>query len=120
MLAAADLMEHITANEVAPGSALVVSSRQPIAISALPSQNGLSHFRFLDKGSVPDVRVERDIGAPPRVIREVADHIRQEMIHPELRRRYGLRPCLMKLLCGASGSGKTLASRASTASRTKS
>ncbi len=61
---------------------------------------------------MPDVIVERDIGSPPRVIRDVADHIRQELLCPGLRRRFQLRPCLMRLLCGVSGCGKTLAVQA--------
>jgi ATP-dependent 26S proteasome regulatory subunit len=112
VLAAADLIEAIDSGKVPPGSAIVLNSRQTIGISALPSQDGLSHFRFLDKGPVPDVRVERDIGSPPKVIHQVAKHIREEMTRPELRRRFRLRPCLMKLLCGVSGSGKTLAVQA--------
>jgi ATP-dependent 26S proteasome regulatory subunit len=112
VLGAADLMERITSGEVPPGSAVVLSPRLPVAITALPPVNGLANFRFLDKGPPPDVRVERDIGAPPRVIREVEDHLRQEMTCPDLRRRYRLRRCLMKLLCGVSGSGKTLAVQA--------
>ena len=109
VLGSAGLMEQITSGAVPAGSAIVLNSRLPVALNALPAPDGLSHFRFLDKGPVPDVRVERDIGAPPRVIREVADHIRQEMTCSDLRRRYRLRRCLMKLLCGVSGSGKTLA-----------
>jgi len=112
VLAAAGLIEEIDSGKVSPGSAIVLNSRQTIGISALPSQSGLAHFRFLDKGPVPDVLVERDVGSPPRVIREVAEHILAEMTHPELRRRFRLRPCLMKLLCGVSGSGKTLAVQA--------
>jgi ATP-dependent 26S proteasome regulatory subunit len=112
VLATAGLMERITSGEVPPGSAVVLNARLPLAIHALPAADGLSHFRFLDKGPVPDVRVDRDIGAPPRVILEVAEHIRQEMTCSSLRRRYRLRRCLMKLLCGVSGSGKTLAVQA--------
>ena len=112
VLASAGLIEEINSGQVSPGSAVVLNSGQKMAIAAVPGQNGLSHYRFLDKGPVPEVSVERDIGSPPQVIREVADHIRQEMTRPELRRRYRLRPCLMKLLCGVSGSGKTLAVQA--------
>ena len=112
ILAPAGLIEDINSGQVPLGSPIVLNSRQSIAIGGLPIQDGFSHFRFLDKGPVPDVSVERDVGAPPRVIREVGEHIREEMLCPELRRRYRLRPCLMKLLCGVSGSGKTLAVQA--------
>ncbi|HOX57299.1 MAG TPA: ATP-binding protein [Candidatus Paceibacterota bacterium] len=110
--AAAGLIDDVDAGKVTPGSAIVLGSRQTIGLAALPNQDRLANFRFLDKGPVPDVLVERDIGCPPKVIREVAEHIRQEMTQPELRRRFRLRPCLMKLLCGVSGSGKTLAVQA--------
>ena len=112
VLAAAGLIDEIDAGQVTPGAAILLNSRQTIGMSALPSQNGISDFRFLDKGPVPDVVVERDIGSPPRVIGQVAEHIQQEMTHPEQRRRFRLRPCLMKMLCGVSGSGKTLAVQA--------
>jgi ATP-dependent 26S proteasome regulatory subunit len=112
VFASAALVDEINSGQVTPGASIVLDSRERLGISALPHQDGLSHYRFLDKGPVPDVVVERDIGSPPRVIREVAEHIRQEMTNPELRRRFRLRPCLMKLLCGVSGSGKTLAVQA--------
>jgi ATP-dependent 26S proteasome regulatory subunit len=112
VIAPADLMDQVAAGEVQPGASVVLNSRQGMAVAVLPAQDGLSHFRFLDKTAVPDVMVERDIGAPPKLIREVADHIRDELLRPETRRRYRLRPCLMKILCGVSGSGKTLAIQA--------
>lgn len=55
---------------------------------------------------------ERDVGAPPPCIEDVTSHIRLEMMRPDLGRKYGLRRCVMKLLCGVSGSGKTLATQA--------
>jgi SpoVK/Ycf46/Vps4 family AAA+-type ATPase len=38
----------------------------------------------------------------------VERHIREEMLRPELRRKFRLRPCITALLEGVSGSGKTL------------
>jgi len=108
-LAAQNLMDQIKEGSVAPGASLVVSVRRSLALSAVPPENGLSHYRFLDKGPVPDIRVERDIGAPPKCIEEVTRHVRLELTRPQLRRRYRLRRCLTKLLCGVSGTGKTLA-----------
>lgn len=112
VLAAENLMGKIKAGEVLPGADLVFGPRLGIAFGALPSRDGLSHFKFLEKGGVPEVRVERDIGAPPKVIAEAAAHLRQELTKPEARRRYNLRRCTTKLLCGVSGSGKTLAIQA--------
>jgi SpoVK/Ycf46/Vps4 family AAA+-type ATPase len=50
--------------------------------------------------------------APPAVIEELGTLIRQELTHPELRRRYRLPRCVMRLFAGVSGSGKTLAIQA--------
>lgn len=108
-LAAQRLMDEINAGRVSPGSALIVSARRSLAISAVPPQDGFSHYRFLDRGLVPNVSVEEHIGAPPRCINEVADHVRAELYHPEVHRQYKLRRCLTKLLCGVSGTGKSLA-----------
>jgi len=75
----------------------------------LPPQDSLAHYRYLLKLPPPDVRVERDIGAPPAFIDELTEFVRIEMTTPDLRRRYRLRRSVMKLLSGVSGSGKTLA-----------
>jgi ATP-dependent 26S proteasome regulatory subunit len=112
VLAPASLMSEITEGKVPSGSTLVLNLRQGMALGSLPKPDGFSHFQFLDKGPVPDVVVERDIGSPPKVIKEVANHIRQEMCAPEVRRRMRLRSCLMRILTGVSGSGKTLAVQA--------
>jgi hypothetical protein len=60
-LAAQDLMDQINTGQVAPGATLVVSAKQGIAYAVLPPKDGLSHYRFLVKGRVPDVIVERNI-----------------------------------------------------------
>ena len=108
-IASQELSDGVNAGAVEPGSSLVVNTRQAVAYAVLPKQDQLSHWRYLAKEPVPDVRVERDIGAPPRCIAELTELIRLEMTQPELRRRYKLRRCVMKLLSGVSGSGKTLA-----------
>lgn len=106
------LMKKIKAGLVSPGDSLIVGSNGNVARSALPKEDSLSYCRFLDRGSIPDVVVGRDIGSPPKVIDVVAKHVREEMTRPELRRRFRLRPCITRLLCGVSGSGKTLAVQA--------
>lgn len=113
ILAGPDLMKQIEKGEVPAGTMLIVGCGGRIATMALPPEDkGADNFRFLDRGKVPDIIVERDIGAPPRVIGEVATHIREEMMRPEKRRRFKLRPCKTWLLEGVSGSGKTLAKQA--------
>jgi ATP-dependent 26S proteasome regulatory subunit len=108
-LATQGLMDDLETGEVLPGASLIVSPRRALALAAIPPEDGLSHYRFLDRGPVPEVRVERDIGAPPRCIEDVTCHVRLEMTQPDLRRRYGLNRCCAKLLCGVSGTGKSLA-----------
>lgn len=111
-LASSTLSDQIRQSVIGAGGMVIVNPRQLVAIAAVPRERGLSHYRFLYRGTVPEVIVERDIGAPPRCIEEVADHIRREMLHPEKMRRYKMRRCMTKLLCGVSGSGKSLAIRA--------
>jgi SpoVK/Ycf46/Vps4 family AAA+-type ATPase len=99
----------IDRGEVRPGASLIVQPRQWIAFDAVPREDGLAHYQFLQRQAPPCVQVERDIGSPPRVIDELTALVRLEMTRPELRRRYRLRRCVMTLLSGVSGSGKTLA-----------
>jgi len=108
-LASQDLLDKLNAGEVGPGATVLVNSRQFFAFDAVPSQDGLAHYKYLVREPVPDVFVDRDIGAPPRCIQDVAEFIHTEMTHPEVRRSYSLSRSVMKLLCGVSGSGKTLA-----------
>lgn len=102
------LLQKLEAKEVNPGCQLLVSPQQQFALDAVPTPDGLSHFRFLVKDPVPDVVVERDIGSPPEFLWEIADHIRMEMEDPDGGRRYRLHRSVMKFLTGVSGSGKTL------------
>jgi ATP-dependent 26S proteasome regulatory subunit len=111
-LAAQDLMDQINTGQIVPGATLVVSAKQGIAFAALPAKEGLSHYRFLVKGRVPDVIVERDIGNPPKLIEQIAQVVHLEMTQPELRRQFKLPRCLTSLLYGVTGGGKTLAVQA--------
>ena len=108
VMAGQELMGKIDQGEITPGAHIVLGGGGRLAVYALP-QEDKAHFRFLDRGPVPDVIEHRDIGSPPRAIGQVARHVREEMTRPELRRRFKLRPCITKLLAGVSGSGKTLA-----------
>jgi ATP-dependent 26S proteasome regulatory subunit len=112
LLASARLMDKARAEQAGPGLSVIVNGKQAMAFDVLPAQDGLSHYRYLCQSPVPDVVVERDIGAPPRCIEELSSLIRAELLHPETRRRYHLPRCVTKLLAGASGSGKTLAVQA--------
>ena len=102
------------AAEVSPGSVLLVCLRRAMAFDVIPGDTDeLSGFRFLCREPIPDVIAERDIGDPPEFIEQIAEVCRQEMVAPELRRRYGLRRSTTVLLTGVSGSGKTLSLNAS-------
>jgi ATP-dependent 26S proteasome regulatory subunit len=110
--ASARLSEQLDRGEASPGSKLVACPRRMIAFHALPPLDGLSHMRFLSREPVPDVTVERDIGAPPAFIEDLASHVERELTNPDLGRRYGLRRARMHLLTGVPGSGKTLSIQA--------
>ncbi len=108
------LRDRRKAGEVPSGCALLVCLRRAMAFDVIPRETDkLSGFRFLCREPVPDVIAERDIGDPPAFIEEIAEVCRQEMLAPELRRRYGLRRSSTVLLTGVSGSGKTLSLNAS-------
>lgn len=107
--ASQELMDKWAAGDVGPSAALVVNPRLMFAFDVLPPQEGLAHYRFLDKGPVPRITVQDHVGAPPKVIADVAEHVRLALHQPELLTEFGIRPCFTRLLCGASGTGKTLA-----------
>lgn len=109
ILASRTLLDKITAGEVLPGASLVVGARQTVAIDVIPPADGLSHYRFLRNSPVPDVVVDRDIGAPPRAIKDLTNLIRLEMTHPEIRRAYRLQRLITELFAGVPGTGKTQA-----------
>lgn len=110
VIAGEEVSRLIKSGSVNPGDSLILSGGNCVAVWAIPKpKDDLEHCRFLDRGPIPDVLVDRDIGNPPPVIAEVLQHCREEMLRPELRRRYRLRPCITRLLCGVSGTGKSLA-----------
>lgn len=104
-----EIIQQIDGGKIIPGAAIVLNTGGNVGLLAVPVIEGeFSHYRFLDRGPVPDVRVDRDIGNPSRLIGQVAQHVREEMLRPHLRRKFNLRPCITRLLFGSSGSGKTL------------
>ena len=107
-LASDYLMEDLDSEQLKPGRSVIVCPRRLIAYSAVPAEDGLGHYMYLDSGALPDVVVARDIGNPPAYIAEVVHHVRMEMQSPGRRRKYRIRRSMMKLLTGVPGSGKTL------------
>ena len=108
-MVADELMDSIENGEVPSGKRVLVCPHRQMAFSFLPDQDGLSNFRFLDRSKVPDVVLNRDMAAPPPFIEEIIQMVRLEMTSPEKRRRYGLQRCVMKLLTGMPGTGKSFA-----------
>lgn len=103
----ARLVDQLERGEAAPGSTLVVCPRRMMAFHALPPEDGLAHLRFLAREPVPDVVVERDVGAPPPFLDEIESHVRRELVDPATGRRYGLRRSRLVLATGVPGSGKS-------------
>ncbi|MHC4083208.1 MAG: AAA family ATPase [Planctomycetota bacterium] len=103
------LAERLETGDVPRGTALLVCLRRQMAFDIVPRPTDeWSRFRYLSREQVPDVVAERDIGAPPTFIAEAIEFCRQEMVAPELRRKYRLRRSKTYMLAGVSGSGKTL------------
>ncbi len=100
------LIEKLDAGEAAPGDTLLVCTRRLLAFDTLPRGDRL---RYLVQGPVPDVVVDRDIGAPPAFLSRHLEHVRMEMLDPESGRRYRLQRAQTQLLVGMTGTGKTLA-----------
>jgi hypothetical protein len=101
------LSQQLRAGDARPGSTLVVCQRRMVAFRALPEPDGLSHFRYLCREPIPDVVVERDMGAPPAFIGQLTRHLRRELDDPNVSKRYRLRRSKLILLSGIPGSGKT-------------
>jgi ATP-dependent 26S proteasome regulatory subunit len=104
-----DLAQSIEKGAIDPGNRILVCPHRQMAFSHLPDGDGLANFRFLDKSRIPDVLVKRDIAVPPPFIKEIVQMVYQEVTDPEKRRSYGLRRCVMKLLTGMPGTGKSFA-----------
>lgn len=101
------LREQLEAGDAGPGSTVIVCPRRMMAFRAVPEENGFAHLRFLSRKPVPDVVVERDIGAPPRFISSFIRHLERELGQPDIGRRYRVRRSCLQLLAGVPGSGKS-------------
>ena len=108
VLASQLLCEQLDAGEAGPGATVLVNERLGLALEAVAQADGLSHYRYLQRQPVPDVVVERDVGAPPELIQELTDHVRMELTEPGTCERWGLPRCRTWLLTGLPGTGKTL------------
>ncbi|MEQ8667817.1 MAG: AAA family ATPase [Pirellulales bacterium] len=103
-----ELKRQLDTSEVHMGDEILVCSRRRMAFEALPRAEGLSHYKFLEQGPLPEIDAVRDIGNPHPYIQELIDHVRHEMTNPDLARKYKVRPMQTRLLKGPTGTGKTL------------
>jgi len=106
------LITALDKGEVSAGNRLIVCMRRRFAKKALPPEDRLSHLKYIDRRPVPNVSVEKSLGDPPPLINKIIRMVELEMTNPDLRRRYNLRRCLMTLLEGISGSGKSFSLQA--------
>jgi ATP-dependent 26S proteasome regulatory subunit len=106
--ASAQLMRGLNSGEVEAGHRVIVSTQRRMAFCGVPPADGFGHYRFLDRGGVPDVDVDRDIASPAPFIGELLRHTRREMQASASGREYRLHRCRTVFLTGVSGSGKTL------------
>ena len=102
------LQQQIDLGEVPLGTELLVCTRRRMAFEALPREDGLADYMFLERGPLPEVDVQRDIGSPHPYIEELIEHVRDELTNPGLGRKYGVRAMQTRLLKGLTGTGKTL------------
>ena len=102
------LKQQLDSGEVQPGAEVLVCTRRRMAFEALPREEGVSHYKFLEQGPLQEVDAQRDIGNPHPFIEELIEHVRDEMTNPQLSRKYGVRPMQTRLLKGLTGTGKTL------------
>lgn len=105
------LSVKIRAKELENGMPLLVCAQRKMAFAALPTEES-TRFRYLDRSPVPDVRIGRDLGAPPAFLTDVLARVRREVSDPGRRRDYRLPRCTTRLLTGVSGTGKTFAIQA--------
>jgi ATP-dependent 26S proteasome regulatory subunit len=102
----AALADRLEAGQIEKGRMLIVCPRRRMAFEALEVEDGLSHYVYLAREDVPELSLDQ-IGAPHPFIRELIQLVRLEMTDPERRRRYKLYGCMMKLLAGPTGTGKS-------------
>src|SRR6516162_1066446 len=55
-----DVMDSIDAGKVNPGDAIVIACTDKLAVAHVPAPE-TSYYKFIDRGPVPDVIVDRDI-----------------------------------------------------------
>lgn len=107
-LATARLLDQFESGEAVPGASILICPSRRLAFATVPDAEGCSHLRYLVREPPPDVLVERDIGAPPEFLGELALQLESELLDPSVRRRYRLPRLQTRMLAGPTGTGKTL------------
>jgi hypothetical protein len=111
LYAATPVLDALADGKLKSGDRLLVCSRRLVALGVVPAETDYRH-RFVDRGRVPDVIAERDIGRPHWVLGHLLRRLRLLLDRPELFGRFDLRPRCAVLLTGPTGCGKTLTIRA--------
>jgi len=106
--AGAGLVRDLDAGAVRQGGGVLVCDQRMMAYAGVPRSDEYRDYRYLVRGPVPDVVVERDIGAPPAFIEEFVVHARREILDPGYHRQYRRPAAKSAFLTGITGSGKTL------------
>jgi ATP-dependent 26S proteasome regulatory subunit len=101
------LLDQLDRAEAQPGDTVIVCTMRSMAFTALPREDGLSHYRYLVREPVPDVVVARDVADPPSFLFEIAEHVRTDLHDPAILARYRLRRAVMTMLSGPPGTGKS-------------
>jgi ATP-dependent 26S proteasome regulatory subunit len=107
----APVLDAIAARTLTSGGRILVCPRRHLALGVVPTETDQG-YRFLDRGKVPDVIAQRDIGKPHWILGHMVERLRIFLSRPDLLNRFDLRPRFAVLLTGPSGCGKTLTIRA--------
>jgi SpoVK/Ycf46/Vps4 family AAA+-type ATPase len=109
--AAAPVLDAVADGRLQVNGRVLVCPRRHFALGVVPAEAACAH-RFLDRGRVPDVVAERDIGNPHPIMDHMIGRLRVFLGRPDLLARFDVRPRFSVLFTGPSGCGKTLTIRA--------
>ncbi|MHC4415952.1 MAG: AAA family ATPase [Planctomycetota bacterium] len=99
------LLDKLDAGEVEAGASVLISAQQGFAFDALPVDDALSHYRYLDRRPLAG---PIEMGCPPAYIDRFCEHARIAMRKPEQLRRWKQPYPRFVLLEGMTGTGKTM------------
>jgi ATP-dependent 26S proteasome regulatory subunit len=95
------------AGELTRGDKVLFCSRRHFAFEAIKAEQDRRH-RFVADDKVPDIVVGRDIGRPHWVLSWLVNRLHILLHRKDLLEEFGLRQRFNVLMCGRTGTGKTL------------